>query len=76
MDTTIRGLDDAAYRSIKARASLEGRPIGAVVSDAMRAYAARLMPTGKLSLLDLKPIDFPPGNENLSEEIDAIVYGT
>lgn len=24
---------------------------------------------------DLEPLEFPPGNERLSEEIDEVVYG-
>ena len=77
MDTTIRNLDEEAYRSIKARAALEGKTIGQVVSEAMRAYVARPgLTANRGTLSDLVPEAYPDGTEHLSEEIDAIVYGT
>lgn len=36
----IRNLDDETYRRFKAYAALEGRPIGHLLSDAMRRYMA------------------------------------
>lgn len=75
MDTTIRNIDDAAYRALKARAALEGRPIGELVSDAIRSYLLRPEPEEKtLSILDWKPLDFGPGTENLSKQIDEVLY--
>ena len=74
MDTTIRNLDDQAYKALRARAVLEGRTVGEVINEAIRGYLARPTP-GKGSLRALKPKRFPPGNENLSSEIDQIVYG-
>ena len=75
MDTTIRNLDEQAYKELRARAVLEGRTVGEVINEAIRGYLARPTP-GKRSLRDLNPIPFPPGNENLSSEIDAILYGS
>ena len=37
MDTTIRNLSEDAYRRLKARAALEGRPIGVVLSELVDA---------------------------------------
>ncbi len=76
MDTTIRNLDEMAYRSLKARAALAGKTVGEVVNEAIRAYLARpdLQPKHG-SLLDLSPEPYPEGTERLSEEIDSIVYG-
>ena len=76
MDTTIRNLDEAAYRALKARAALAGMTIGETLNEAIRAYLGRPAPTGAASLLDLRPEDYLEGNERLSEEIDAVVYGT
>ncbi len=76
MDTTIRNLDQASYRKIKARAALQGRSVGEVINDAIRSYLARpdgVSRTG--SLLDLLPEAYPDGCDRLSEEVDAIVYG-
>ncbi len=68
MDTTIRNLDDAAYRALKARAALEARPIGHLLSDAIHLYLARPLPEEKtVSILEWKPLDFGPGTENLSD---------
>lgn len=77
MDTTIRNLDERAYRALKARAALSGRTIGEAVNEAIQLYLAR--PTGfprTGSLADLEPRDYPEGNERLSEQVDAVVYGT
>jgi hypothetical protein len=76
MDTTIRNLDEVAYRELKARAALEGKNIGDVVNEAIRGYLAIPSRQGrKRSLRDWRPELYPPGNERLSEEIDEIVYG-
>jgi plasmid stability protein len=76
MDTTIRNLDQGAYRSLKARAALAGKTVGEMVNEAIRAYLARpdLEPK-QGSLRDLTPEEYPKGNERLSEDIDRIVYG-
>ena len=76
MDTTIRNLDERAYRALKARAALTGRTIGETVNEAIETYLARpasLLREGTLA--DLRPQRFPPGNERLSEEVDPVVYG-
>ena len=76
MDTTIRNIDEGIYRALKARAALAGKTMGEIVNEAIRAYLARPgMQAKRGSLQDLKPESYPKGNERLSEEIDAIVYG-
>ena len=76
MDTTIRNLDEDAFRRLKARAAAEGKTIGEAMSEAMRAYANWPWAGAKTgSLADLKPRRFGKGTERLSEEIDAVVYG-
>jgi plasmid stability protein len=76
MDTTVRNLDADAYRRLKARAALDGKTVGEALNEAIRAYLARpeLFPK-RGSLRDLVPERYGKGNERLSEEIDAIVYG-
>jgi plasmid stability protein len=76
MDTTIRNLDEEAYRKLKARAALSGMTLGQTVNEAIRAYLATPgvhLQTG--SLRDLRPEPYPPGNERLSEQVDALLYG-
>lgn len=76
MDTTIRNLDEAAYRALKARAALAGKTIGQAVNEAIRLYLAQPEALPKHgSLGDLAPEPYPEGCERLSDEIDAIVYG-
>ena len=76
MDTTIRNLDQAAYRALKAQAALAGRTIGETVNEAIRAYLATLDPYQRTgSLREIEPQKYPEGNERLSENIDAVVYG-
>ncbi len=76
MDTTVRNLDEKAYRALRARAVLEGRTVGELISEAIRSYLKRgAVKRGKASLRDLRPEPYPEGNEQLSSEIDSIVYG-
>ena len=41
MDTLIRNLDAATYRAARARAALESRSVGEVLTTALREYLAR-----------------------------------
>ena len=76
MDTTIRNLDPRAYRALKARAALEGKTVGEMMNKAIQAYLARPDPHGRRGTLgSWEPRLYPEGNERLSEEIDAVVYG-
>ncbi len=77
MDSTIRNLDPRAYRALKARAAVLGKTVGETINEAIRVYLAR--PESRPrdgSLRDLAPEAYPPGNERLSEDIDAVVYGS
>jgi hypothetical protein len=75
MDATIRNLDEQMYRDLCARAVMEGRTVREVISEAIRGYLARPMPS-RGSLRALKPRRFSQGKERLSSEIDSIVYGS
>jgi hypothetical protein len=76
MDTTIRNLDEAAYRALKARAALRGSTIGELMNEAIRLYLASTDAFPKTrSILDWVPLDFPEGDEHLSDDVDLIVYG-
>ena len=77
MDTTVRNLDEQAYRALRARAVLEGRTVGELISEAIRSYLGRGAVTQRTaSLRALRPEPYPEGNEGLSSEIDAVVYGS
>jgi hypothetical protein len=76
VDTTIRNLDEQAYKALRVRAIIQGRTVGDLISDAIRGYLLRVGTDQKRgSLRALKPEPFPEGNEHLSLEIDSIVYG-
>ena len=76
MDTTVRNLDEQAYRELRARAVLEGRTVGELISEAIRDYLGRgAVKRGAASLRMLRPEPYQEGNEQLSSEIDAVVYG-
>jgi plasmid stability protein len=76
METTLKNLDDQAFEAIRSRAAAEGRPVEDLVDDALRLYIRRLMPRARTrSLEELRPERYPEGNENLSKEIDEVVYG-
>lgn len=76
MDTTVRNLDERAYRALRARAVLEGRTVGELISEAIRSYLeGSAVRRKKTSLRALRPEPYPKGNDRLSSAIDAIVYG-
>ncbi|MDQ6663312.1 MAG: hypothetical protein M3Z23_02840 [Acidobacteriota bacterium] len=78
MDTTIRNLDENVYRTLRARAALQGRKVGDLLNEAMRMYLERIAVNQRqprTSLRSLEPEPFPEGNERLSQEIDSIAYG-
>jgi plasmid stability protein len=75
MDTTVRNLDENAYRALRARAVIEGRTVGALITEAIRGYLARPATPRTSSLRLLRPEPYPPGSEQLSLEIDQILYG-
>lgn len=74
MDTTIRKLDEAVYRELKARAAMEGKTIGEAVNEAIRAHLATPDPRRE-SLRDWKPEVYPPGNKRLGMEVNEVTYG-
>ena len=76
VDTTIRNLDETAYRRLTARTALGGKTMGEVVNEAIHAYLAQPDPGPKRSsLLDLPQEAYPEGAVRLSEQVDAILYG-
>jgi hypothetical protein len=76
MDTTIRNIDEEAYRRLRTWAAHEGISIGEALSQLVLRHVE--LPTRarrKVSFWDLKPWDWGPGTERTSEEVDEIVYG-
>jgi len=76
MGTIVQNLDEQAYEALCRRAIAEGRDVGDLLNEAMLSYLAQPGRARRRSTLrDLRPEPYPEGNERLSEEIDAIVYG-
>jgi hypothetical protein len=77
MDTTIRNIDEAGYRRLRALAAMQGKTVGQLINAAIIAYLDRRAgPETSRSILALKPEPYPAGNEELSESVDAVVYGS
>lgn len=77
VDTTIRNLNEEAYRRLKARAALTNRTVGELVNEAITSYLARTGPLERRGTLrELRPEPYPQGSERLSEEIDRTIYGS
>lgn len=69
-------VNEQVYKALEARAVSEGRAVGELIEEAMRAYLASTPAKERArSLRELRPEPYPVGNERLSSEIDAIVYG-
>jgi plasmid stability protein len=73
MDTLIRNIDAPTYRAARARAALEGRSVGDVVTEALRDYLARNAVEEDPSALLDQP-DVPPDEDHPGTPVDEIVF--
>ena len=71
MDVLIKNMDEKAYKKAKILAVEEEKNVGEIVSRAIFLLASQKERRG---LLAVKPVDFGKGTENLSKEIDKILY--
>ncbi|HIH20103.1 TPA: hypothetical protein HA244_02440 [Candidatus Micrarchaeota archaeon] len=71
VNVLIKNVDEKAYKAAKMLAGREDKNIGEVVSQAIFLFASQMERKG---LLAVKPVDFGKGTENLSREIDKILY--
>jgi len=76
MNITIRDVDEKVFRRFKAEAVKEGLKLGSALTSAMKFWLEKKRESrpGK-SLLDLRPVDWGPGTEKSSTEIDETLYG-
>lgn len=75
MDTTIRNIDEDAYRRLRLYATHYGLSVGEAFNRIMHDHVVLPNPERrKVSFWDLKPWDWGPGAENASERVDEIVY--
>ena len=77
MGISVRGVNVQVFREFKAEAVRDGLSVGEAVTHALRQWleSRRKRHAVKKSLLDLKPVDFGPGSEKLSRQVDEVVYG-
>ena len=83
MDYLIRDLDDSTFRGVRARAALEGRDVGDLVTEALRAYLAHSAAAEPAATATADPaadapklLDETPaaGRGRDGQPIDEIVY--
>jgi len=78
MDALIRNLDDSTYRSARARAALEGRSVGEVLTTALREYLARNTAAEDACRLLDEPVlaqpAVPPVVDHAGSHVDEIVF--
>lgn len=75
MDTTIRNIAEDAYQLLRTWAAHRGIGIGEALSQIILDHVQ--IPSirqRRVSFWDVKPWDWGPGNERVSEEVDQIVY--
>lgn len=72
VDATIRNIDDAAYRALKAWAAEQGVPLGEAVTRLVHQHIGA---GGNRTRRPPPVFDFGPGSERLSEEVDEALYG-
>jgi hypothetical protein len=75
MQLSVKNVDEDTFREFKAQAVKSGLKIGGALTLAMQEWLEKSEKKPKRSLLDLKPWDWGPGTERLSEEADDILYG-
>ncbi|OIO26750.1 hypothetical protein AUJ14_01260 [Candidatus Micrarchaeota archaeon CG1_02_55_22] len=67
----IKNMDANAYKTAKMLAVKEDKRIGEIFSESIMLLARK--PKLKRSLNNIKPFDFGPGTEDLSQRIDEIM---
>lgn len=78
----VRDVDQKTFLKFKARAVAEKKKLGEILTLLMQKYIEDMQKKAVQTnlekarkALDIKPIDFGPGSEHLSEQIDDILYG-
>lgn len=74
VNVLIKNMDEETYKVVKMMAVKEDKTVGQVLKEAVQALLDRKKKT-KPQFKHLPTFDFGPGNENLSMEIDDVLYG-
>ena len=76
MNVSVRDVNPQVFREFKSEAVKEDLKVGVALTQALQNWVeTRAKRKRKGSFLDLKPFDWGPGNENISESVDEILYG-
>ena len=77
VSVSIRDVDPKVFREFKAKTVTQGTKTGTAVTQALKEWTQKNEKKGspKKSFFSVKPWDWGKGNENLSNEIDAYLYG-
>ncbi|MEK6955023.1 MAG: hypothetical protein AABW52_00025 [Nanoarchaeota archaeon] len=71
---TVKEVEEKTFQELKSEAANMKMSIGAALTIAIESWLSSIRkPKG--SLLKWKPRDWGPGTENLSEQVDEIIYG-
>ena len=70
---SIKEVDKDIFREFKSQSVKENTKVGEALTLAMKLWLDKKRKP-KLNLLDLKPWDWGKGTENLSQEIDKVLY--
>jgi hypothetical protein len=70
---TVRDVDQEVFREFKADATKQGLTLGKALTLAMKTFHMKTSKTKKFS--SLKPIYWGEGTEQVSENVDEILYG-
>ena len=73
----VREVDEETFRKFRAKAVQEKIKLGMALTKAMQKWLdeKKEEKPKKIRLPQVKPFSFGPGTENLSSQIDKIVYG-
>ncbi len=74
VNVLIKNMDKNVYKLAKQLAVKEEKTVGEVLKEAILSLLEKKK-RAKGRLTDLPTFDFGPGNENLSMEIDDVLYG-
>ena len=75
-NVTLRNFDDALYRELKAEAARDNITILDALAQAVSVWLnTHKHEKKKKSVFDYKSVNFGPGSERSSQEIDEVLYG-
>ncbi|MBI5228318.1 hypothetical protein HY988_07025 [Candidatus Micrarchaeota archaeon] len=76
VSVTLRNFDNELYKELKSEAVKDDITISEALTQAVSVWlSVHKHKKKKKSVFDFKPVDFGPGSEKSSQEIDQVLYG-